>query len=382
MVIDDNPINLKLTAALIRNAGFLVEAVETAESALKLLDLNRPDLIVTDLQMPGMDGLGLTLAVKTNPAWRSIPVILLTAEDSQETEVRAREAGCASLICKPVDARLFPGLIAAVMGTTVPVNAASSLEGLPIEELRGAFLASGAADCRELLSEFTSSRLFVPALDLVLIRQALHRWAGVGGTLGFPDISRKARALEALAKVYDSRKRDELREKLFELLHQFTHAKPLEQSPAAMPTAGPPVGNGFAAVTWKPVILVADDDPTLRAFVKLSLDCLGFVCRLADNGALACTLARNDPPDAIVLDVDMPRMNGFEVLYALRNQWCTRKIPVILLTARREEADIANAAQLGALDYMTKPFEINDLIARLHAMVAPKHPKLALRSEA
>jgi CheY-like chemotaxis protein len=188
--------------------------------------------------------------------------------------------------------------------------------------------------------------------------------------------------LESLAKVYDPCKRDELREQLFELLHQFTHAVPIEQPPATLPKADLPAGNGSVAVTLKPVILVADDDPTLRALVKLSLECVGFACRLADNGALACTLARNDPPDAIVLDLDMPRMNGFEVLYALRNQWCTRKIPVILLTARREEADIANAAQLGALDYMTKPFEINDLIARLHAMVAPKHPKLALRSEA
>jgi DNA-binding response OmpR family regulator len=60
------------------------------------------------------------------------------------------------------------------------------------------------------------------------------------------------------------------------------------------------------------------------------------------------------------------------VLYALRNSWSTRNVPVILLSARREQKDIVQAAQLGAVDYMTKPFEINDLLLRLDRVIAPK----------
>jgi DNA-binding response OmpR family regulator len=372
LVIDDNPVNLKITAALVRRAGFLADMVETAESALQRLDANRPDLIVTDLHLPGMNGIDLTRAIKRNPAWESIPVILLTADTSAELEVTARQAGCECLIAKPVDAKLFPGLISAFLGTSVPADYASSLDDLPIEDLRKQFLTAGAAECRLILSEFTATRLFVPALDFVSIRNALHRWAGVGGTLGFPDITRRARVLEALIETSDPAVRDELRGKLIELLQQFKNAVPVEE-PAAAPRkeiAQPEK----AAVAVKRVVLVADDDATIRAVIKLSLEAAGFECRLADNGALTCTMARNDPPDAIILDLNMPRMDGFQVLYTLRNSWSTRSVPVILLSARREPKDIVQAAQLGALDYMTKPFEINDLLLRLDRVMAPKEP--------
>ena len=372
LVVDDNPVNLKITAALVRRAGFLTDMVESAEDALQRLDANRPDLIVTDLHLPGMDGLDLTRAIKRNPAWESILVVLLTADNSMELEITARQAGCECLIAKPVDAKLFPGLIAGFLGTSVPADSASSLDDLPLEGLRKQFLTTGAAECRRLLSQFTAARLLVPALDFASIRNALHRWAGVGGTLGFPGITLQARVLEALIETSDPAKRDELRENLIELLRQFTTAVPVDQ-PAAVPRKEvAPIEKG--AVTVKGVVLVADDDATTRAVIKLSLEAAGFECRLAENGAVACTMARNNPPDVIVLDLNMPRMDGFQVLYVLRNSWSTRNVPVILLSARREQKDIVQAAQLGAVDYMTKPFEINDLLVRIDRVIPAKEP--------
>jgi CheY-like chemotaxis protein len=370
LVVDDNPVNLKITAALVRRAGFLTDMVETAEAALQRLDANRPDLIVTDLHLPGMDGLDLTRAIKRKPAWESILVILLTADNSMELEITARQAGCECLIAKPVDAKLFPGLIAGFLGTSAPTNYAPSLDDLPLEDLRKQFLTTGAAECRHLLSQLTANRLFVPELDFASLRSALHRWAGVGGTVGFPDVTRQARALEVLADTCDPAKTNDLRDRLMELLRQFTNAVPVDQPAAAPRNEIAPLEK--VAVTVKRVVLVADDDATIRAVIKLSLEAAGFECRLADNGALTCTMARNDPPDAIILDLNMPRMDGFQVLYALRNSWSTRNVPVILLSARREQKDIVQAAQLGAVDYMTKPFEINDLLVRLDRVIAPK----------
>lgn len=370
LVVDDNPINLKITAALVRKAGFVVDVAESAEAAIARLGVNTPDMIVTDLHLTGMDGIRLARTVKGNPAWKFIVVILLTADNSKELDGSAHDAGCACLINKPVDARLFPGLISAFLGMSNPVVTASALDGLPLEELQKEFLATGAADCRELLSDFTSSRMLVQELDLTSIRNALHRWAGVGGTLGFPAITRQARTLEGLTESQDPEKWEHLREQLTRLLHKFLHAVPERQ-------ITPNPRNEFhvleeVSLAVKPMVLVVDDDPTIRAVVRLSLETAGFDYRLADNGVLACTLARNDPPDAIVLDVDMPRMNGFEVLYALRNQWSTRKIPVILLTARRAEADILHAAQLGVVNYMSKPFETDDLLDRLNEVIVHK----------
>jgi CheY-like chemotaxis protein len=178
--------------------------------------------------------------------------------------------------------------------------------------------------------------------------------------------------LEVLAETCDPAKTNDLRGKLMELLRQFTNAVPVDQPATAPRNEIAPLEKG--AVTVKRVVLVADDDATIRAVIKLSLEAAGFECRLADNGALTCTMARNDPPDAIILDLNMPRMDGFQVLYALRNSWSTRNVPVILLSARRAQKDIVQAAQLGAVDYMTKPFEINDLLLRLDRVIAPKEP--------
>ena len=173
LVIDDNPVNLKVTAFVTRKAGFLVDTLEAAEGALDQIAANRPDLIITDLHLPGMDGLELTRAVKRVPAWRSIPVILLTADNSQDLDASARQAGCEFLIAKPVDTKLFPGLIAGLLGAPEPAADASSLEGLQIEDLRKEFLASGAAECRVLLSQFVAHRLLAPTLTLSMVMPSL-----------------------------------------------------------------------------------------------------------------------------------------------------------------------------------------------------------------
>lgn len=365
LVIDDNPVNLKITAALTRRAGSLVDTADNAERALEQLRKNRPNLIVTDLHLTGMDGLDFTRAVKRIPAWASIPVILLTADNSKDVAARAREAGCAWLLGKPVDAQLFPGVMAGFLHTPVPLASENLADDLPLEGLRQEFLVSGAEKCRSILWGFTSQRLLVPAVDYVSLRQELHRWAGVGGTLGFANITRQARAVEALTDTADPDRR-RLREAILELLDHFTYAVPVNPPPGTREEILPAAAGAAAR---KPLVLVADDDATIRAVIRLSLEAAGIECHLANNGALACTMARTDPPDAIILDVNMPRMNGFQVLYALRNQWSTRQIPVILLTARREPADILQASQLGVAAYMIKPFDVNNLLARLNSVI-------------
>src|ERR1017187_7492345 len=165
LVVDDNPVNLKITAALIRKGGGLADTAATAEVALEQLAGSPPDLIVTDLRLPGMDGLDLTRAVKKNPAWQHIPVILLTGDHSKEQDIAAREAGCECSLGKPIDAEEFPETIRAFLGASAPAAGAAFLEGLPIEELRAEFLSDGAAECREILSQFGATRAFAPELD-------------------------------------------------------------------------------------------------------------------------------------------------------------------------------------------------------------------------
>ncbi len=113
------------------------------------------------------------------------------------------------------------------------------------------------------------------------------------------------------------------------------------------------------------VILVADDDPMIRRLLKLGLETAGFECLLADDGLLCCSLARNHRPDAIVLDLNMPRMSGFEVLQRLRGVWATRSVPVIVLTASQDRYDVLHGINEGAAEYVIKPFDLNDIVGRL-----------------
>lgn len=350
LAVDDNPVSLKITVGLIHSAGFHTDTAGSAEQALDRMAERSPNLILTGLRLPGMDGLALARAVKAHAEWKSIPVILLTAAYWPEEEAEAVKAGCECSIAKPVDVKLFPGMIALYLGAPagIPVRAEPlRTDSLPMRELRDEFLSIGAEECRQILAGFGE----VP--DYPAICKALHRWAGVGGTLGFPGITAAARELEV--------RTEDLRPGLSELLDMFLHATPVEL---------PPLGESDAPSAKASTILVADDDPLVRAAIQRSLESNGYRCRLAGDGATTFALARAEPPDAIVLDIDMPNMDGFQVLYALRNVWATRSIPVLLLTASRDQADVMRGGLLGASDYMTKPFAPDTLVTRIELLLA------------
>lgn len=112
-------------------------------------------------------------------------------------------------------------------------------------------------------------------------------------------------------------------------------------------------------------ILVCDDDEMLVDLLQYRLEARGFAVLVARDGGQALAMAEDERPDAIVLDAMMPVMNGEQVLRTLRTSEKGRDIPVIMLTARRQERDIVGALALGANEYMIKPFIPEELIARL-----------------
>jgi DNA-binding response OmpR family regulator len=112
-------------------------------------------------------------------------------------------------------------------------------------------------------------------------------------------------------------------------------------------------------------IVIADDDPAIGALLTAVFRRTGAECRLARSGAEALTLVHEVLPDVLILDVNMPGMDGFEVLTNLRADKLTTGIPVVLLTARQQEADVLKGFSCGASDYITKPFNPMEVTARL-----------------
>jgi DNA-binding response OmpR family regulator len=112
-------------------------------------------------------------------------------------------------------------------------------------------------------------------------------------------------------------------------------------------------------------ILVCDDDPLLVDIVAFRLQARDFVVEVARDGAEALAKIGEVVPDAIVLDAMMPVMDGSQVLRRLRADPATANIPVIMLSARKQETDVVGALELGANDYMVKPFSPEELVVRL-----------------
>jgi DNA-binding response OmpR family regulator len=117
----------------------------------------------------------------------------------------------------------------------------------------------------------------------------------------------------------------------------------------------------------RPLVLVADDDPDILSLVALRLERSGFETVLARDGEQALAAAHERKPDIALLDVSMPKLDGYEVTARLRDNPATRHMPVILLTARVQEADIARGVEAGADDYVKKPFSTEELRERIQA---------------
>jgi DNA-binding response OmpR family regulator len=126
-------------------------------------------------------------------------------------------------------------------------------------------------------------------------------------------------------------------------------------------------------------VLVVDDDPVILKLLEVNFEMEGFEVVRASDGAEGLERARAVHPDIVVLDVMMPRMTGYEVAKALREDEDTAHIPIIFVTARAQSSDVERGMELGVDDYVTKPFDPLDLIARVNVLLARSQ---AARSQA
>lgn len=124
----------------------------------------------------------------------------------------------------------------------------------------------------------------------------------------------------------------------------------------------------------RPKVLVAEDDADVRNLVRVQLDMAGYDTHIAHNGREAIERIARLQPATVILDINMPELDGFGVLKVLKREANTRGIPVIVLTARHDLDDVKLAISLGAKDYLTKPFNEGQLLARVARALRPAKP--------
>ena len=509
LVVDDEPVNLKLADILLRREGFKIHTAPDGEEAQRVLRNFVPDIILADIKLPGIDGLELTRRVKQDFRTRAVPVIILTAFAAKGDRERAAAAGCDGYISKPIDTVTLARRIREFLDRkTDPVAAdppppartpartlygGLDLSNLELESIRRRFLEEGMLQSRQLLMDLNTR------FDVRKTAALVHKWIGAAGVLGYHDIGICSRMVEDLLSAATP-DMEAIREDLSALVMAFGDPReaalgPIPESVIAALRGKRIAMAGFAAEEaerlcavferlgvrprlfaadeppgsesirlcqavmvhvreenmgaawldpkreianaevlvfagsrehimalcptvqvrareflidgWQPEealmrlsfalsrdatrepealsptvpwpapkravladqrrILVADDDGNMRAILKRTLSGHNFDCRTATSGSEALLMMEQCLPNAVVLDVNMPDMNGFEVLTAIRE----RNIPVrvVMLTARQHEHDVVQSFNLGADDYMSKPFRSLELVVRLNRLL-------------
>ncbi|MEK0445120.1 MAG: winged-helix phosphate transcriptional response regulator [Verrucomicrobiota bacterium] len=130
----------------------------------------------------------------------------------------------------------------------------------------------------------------------------------------------------------------------------------------------------FSSKTLRKRILVADDEPDVLALLSLNLQRAGFEVLRAEDGERALRLAREENPALVVLDLMMPGLSGLEVAKQLKQSPATAGIPVVMLTAKSEEVDRIVGLELGADDYVTKPFSPREMVLRIQSVLRRTEP--------
>jgi len=139
-------------------------------------------------------------------------------------------------------------------------------------------------------------------------------------------------------------------------LHMALTRRPVQTAPPRAPAA-----------PHRPTVLIADDDPLILTVVGSAIENYGMKCLQAKSGEEGLKIIRETLPQIAILDINMPGMDGYELLSAIRAE--NLPVMVVLLTARQREADILRGFQLGADDYLVKPFNPLELVARLKRLV-------------
>lgn len=129
LAIDDNAANLKLLHLVLTLEGLMVEKAEDAETALQMIDAVRPDVVLADIQLPGMSGIDFARTVRRNTSWNGIALIAVSAHATKGDERRALAAGYSALIRKPIDTRNVGAQIAAILSGSSPAKPAQEGAG-------------------------------------------------------------------------------------------------------------------------------------------------------------------------------------------------------------------------------------------------------------
>ena len=374
LVVDDTPVNLKLVRLLLSRNGFDVRTAGTAEEALEVMKQFQPELVLADIQLPGMSGLEFTKRLRADPTSKNTVVVALTAFAMSGDQEKAFAAGCNGYITKPIDTRTFPTLIRQYLEHSPARADASPTAGNPqaddggvqVQELQHTFVAEGMQETARLISILGTS--FDDAEASVIA----HRWAGSGGSIGYPEISQSARELESVLQQNGRGSQIRKRELLVRLARLFAEA--IEKPPQTLELTEQLPASPAASVA--PPELVAGLSGKRFALVGFTMQDSARLAEALDHlQALSRDLGADTTPDAeIVRPFDLVIWNA-----PATTKTITEVNKPLLVIGKRETLLRLQPIHNSAADFLFSPWSADEVVVRsylaLSRCVIPSQPK-------
>jgi len=308
LIVEDNEVNRVMLGRRLEQRGYQISQAETGEACLELVVTERPDLIIMDLGLPGIDGWETTRRLKADPETQPIPVIALSAHAHSSDRERAMEAGCIEFEPKPVQLPVLLQKIEAALSNT-------SVAAVPVAVTQQKVESKPVAPAK------------VENADSICVELSVS-----------PPVIASPGSITAVVR-----------------------------NTPRTPAIAPPEAKEIVPVERKHILVVEDNDPN-RVMLCRRLQRQGFVTSEARDGREALELVRGPQKfDLMLLDIMMPEVDGYQVLAELKGSPDLKALPVIMISAIDEMASIVRCIEMGAEDYLPKPYDPVLLQARVNA---------------
>ena len=416
LVVDDEPMVSRGLTSLLSRRGMAVTALNDPLRFWNVLEETKPNLILLDLEMPRISGTELCRVVRSDRRWSELPVIFLTGHTDQASIQRVFAAGADDYVGKPfVPAELMMRIESRLTGVKARK---APVETDPLTGLATALKATELIDRFLRLARRKSDPYSIAVMQIDAFASLASNFGramtdsvlrGIGGLLpksfraedvpgwwGGPDFTI---GMYGSGKEHAAIKLGQICAKVAELnfladdgrrVHiacsggvaqyqtdgetvEALRQEALKALEKARAIGGNPVGvsgvKATGAMTRRVDVAIVDDDPALVALLKHAMESRSMrVATYADGEAAMAALTGADPEvqaAVILLDVDLPALNGLDVLRRLKSGDVSRLSNVVMLTARTGERDVLTALELGATDHITKPFSVPVLMHKV-----------------
>ena len=372
LVVEDDQEQRRIAASGLRAAGYSVVTAESGTEAVETARVERPDLILLDVDLPGLDGMAVCRQIKLDRTLAAVPVIFCTARTGLMDRMAGLTLGADDYITKPyAPSELLLRIRRLVARPTAAAPDAVTADGLlPFDQFtataRTALAQGPAAVVMVRLPPQDLARAASRFVDDVRRRDILGRLSDTHIVLLAPGLSAGVARSAVRAILEKTPKFEDAAIGAVDSPPATPGGDLLDAMVAAadLALAADRVGRG-GSQPGKTTVLIAEDDPDVIHIVDARLRAAGYRTVLTLDGQQTLDALERESPAVILLDLMMPKLTGFDVLMRLREHPAQSRPRTIVVSARGRDEDVARAFELGADDYVTQPFNPEELMARI-----------------